>query len=76
MWRKEVILELTDFGMGKMLKWINNFLENRKIRMRVEDQVSDYQETENGSPQGMVLSPTLFNVITRSNIHVYIASRL
>ena len=31
--------------------------------MRVEDQVSDYQETENGSPQGVVLSPTLLNVI-------------
>ena len=46
-----------------MLKWINNFLENRKIRVRVEDQVSDYQETQNGSPQGVVLSPTLFNVI-------------
>ena len=52
---KGVILKLSEFGIkGKMLKWINNFLENRKIRVRVEDQVSDYQETKNGSPQGMV----------------------
>ena len=64
MWKKGVILKLSEFGIkGKMLKWINNFLENRKIRVRVEDQVSDYQETQNGSPQGVVLSPTLFNVI-------------
>ena len=40
-----------------------NFLAKRKIRVRVENQVSDYQETKNGSPHGVVLSPTLFNVI-------------
>ena len=51
MWKKGVILKFSEFGIkGKMLKWINNFLENRKIRVRVEDQVSDYQETQNGSP--------------------------
>ena len=62
--RKRVILKLTEFGIkGKMLKWINNFLAKRKIRVSVENQVSDYQETENGSPHGVVLSPTLFNVI-------------
>ena len=64
MWRKGVILKLTEFGIkGKMLKWINDFLVDRKIRVKVEDQVSDYQKTDNGSPQGVVLSPTLFNVI-------------
>ena len=49
MWKKGVILKLSEFGIkGKMLKWINNFLENRKNRVRVEDRVSDYQETQNG----------------------------
>ena len=64
MWRKGIILKLTEFGIrGKMLIWINDFLVDRKIRVKVLDQVSDYQKTENGSPQGVVLSPTLFNVI-------------
>ena len=64
MWRKGVILKLTEFGIkGKMLKLINDFLVDRKISVKVEDQVSDYQKTDNGSPQGVVLSPALFNVI-------------
>ena len=56
------MLKLTQFGIkDKMLKWINDFLLNGKIKVRAEDQKSDFQETENGSSQGVVLSPTLFN---------------
>ena len=29
-----------------MLKWINDFVAYRKIRVRVEDQVSEFQETQ------------------------------
>ena len=42
-----------------MLKWINDFVANRKIRVRVEDQVSEFQETQSF----FLLSPALFNVI-------------
>ena len=45
MWRKGVILKLTQFRIkGKMLRWINDFLADRKIRVKVEDQVSDFQK--------------------------------
>ena len=51
-----------------MQKWINYFLLNRQIRVRLGDKESGSQETENGSTQAVVLSPTLVNVImgTRS----------
>ena len=56
------MLKLTQFGIkDEMLKWINDCLHNRKIKVRAEDQKSDFQETENGSSQGVVLSLTLFN---------------
>ena len=34
-----------------------------KIRVKIDDECADFQEQENGSPQGAVLSPTLFNAI-------------
>ena len=64
MWRSGVILKLTEYGIkGRTLKWIRNFLTDRKIRVKIDDECVDFQEQENGSPQGAVLSPTLFNVI-------------
>ena len=64
MWRSGVILKLTEYGIkGRTLKWIRDFLTDRKIRVKIDDECADFQEQENGSPQGAVLSPTLFNVI-------------
>ena len=64
MWRKGTLQKLTEFGLkGKMLKWIQDFLTCRKIRVRVGTDQSDFKDSENGSPQGSVLSPILFNVI-------------
>ena len=64
MWRSGVILKLTEYGIkGRTIKWIRDFLTDRKIRVKIDDECADFQEQENGSPQGAVLSPTLFNVI-------------
>ena len=46
-----------------MLTWIQDFLTGRKMNVRVGSDISDYQECENGSPQGSVLSHILFILI-------------
>ena len=46
--------------MGKRL------LTDQKLRIKINDQCSNFQELENGSPQGAVLSLMLFNVIADS----------
>ena len=43
--------KLTKFGIeGRMLGWIQDFLDGRKIRVRVADEHSEYVGYENGSP--------------------------
>ena len=64
MWTRGVIDRLVHFGIhGKMLTWIRDFLTGRKMNVRVGSDISDYQECENGSPQGSVLSLILFILI-------------
>ncbi len=64
MWTKGVIFQLKSKGItNRMLKWIDNFLTGRKIRVRLGQDHADYQSVENGSRQGSVLSPILFNII-------------
>ncbi len=51
MWTKGVIFQLKSKGItNRMLKWIDNFLTGRKIRVRLGQDHADYQSVENGSP--------------------------
>ena len=60
----DTLIKFNDFGInGKMFHWIHNFLNGRKIQVRVGNDTSDIHDLENGCPQGGVLSPILFNVI-------------
>lgn len=64
MWTKGVLSQLTRFGIkGKLLAWIQDFLKDRKIQVKVGSDISELKDLDNGSPQGSVLSPILFNVI-------------
>ncbi len=64
MWTKGAIRQLIKKGItNRMLVWIDNFLTGRKIRVRVGADHADHQIIENGSPQGSVISPILFNIM-------------
>ncbi len=48
---------------GRMFNWIHSFLFDRSIQVRVGSSFSKIYYTENGTPQGSVCSPILFNVM-------------
>ena len=48
---------------GKLLAWIEDYLKDRTARVRFQGHLSEFYNLENGTPQGGVLSPTLFNVL-------------
>ena len=59
-----ILYELTKMGVkGNLLSWVRNYLTNRKARVIFQGQASPYMQLENGTPQGGVISPTLFNVL-------------
>ena len=61
---KECMLEnLAETGItGKMYNYIQNFLENRTFKVRVGNSMSETKTQQHGTPQGAVLSPTLFSL--------------
>ncbi|KAK3889215.1 hypothetical protein Pcinc_006786 [Petrolisthes cinctipes] len=49
--------------LGRMLAWLRDFLQHRRGRVRFQGHKSSFQEMENGTPQGSILSPLLFNLL-------------
>lgn len=46
-----------------MYHWVKNFLFGRKIEVRVGTALSSSHPVENGTPQGSVCSPVLFDIM-------------
>ena len=62
-WRFGIMKELYRMGIkGKMIRFINSFLSDRYIKVRVGSCISRPFFQEEGVPQGSVLSVTLFAV--------------
>ena len=62
-WHKGLLYKIRQIGIkGNSYKWIKNFLENRTFTVLVQNSTSIKINSENGVPQGSVLSPTLFNI--------------
>ena len=61
----DVILEeLVNKGVrGKLLRWLDGYLSNRKAKVWCQGCESDEMSMELGTPQGGVLSPMLFNIL-------------
>lgn len=64
-WHVGLVYKLSKMGVkGKMLRWIEEYLRNRKFRVLFEGVYSTERKMNCGVPQGSVLSPLLFNVMT------------
>jgi ribonuclease HI len=63
---------------GQLLKWLHNYMHNRKITVTVDGKESPEVSLSAGTPQGAVLSPLLFNLMLSDipqldgiNLHIY-----
>ena len=62
-WRYGILKHLHKSGLkGRLPNFIESFLEDRTIQVRVGSTLSDLYDQEQGVPQGAILSTTLFNV--------------
>ena len=63
-WSEGLLNKLSLHGVnGRMLRWISDFLTGRSIRVAVGGIISNCFEMQNGTPQGSILSPILFNIM-------------
>ncbi|KAK3609526.1 hypothetical protein CHS0354_041577 [Potamilus streckersoni] len=75
-WTKGLISKLNKFGIkGRLHRWIENFLSNRTFKVQVGKDTSQPQDLDNGTPQGSVISPILFNLMVNdlaNDIHTLV----
>ena len=62
-WRYGILKDIHKLGLrGRLPKFIENFLADRAMQVRVGSSLSDYYDQEPGVPQGGVLSTTFFSI--------------
>ncbi|VDI82655.1 Hypothetical predicted protein [Mytilus galloprovincialis] len=63
-WKFGLLNKMVKIGIkGNMLGWVNSFLTNRTIQVKINNTLSDTLTIQNGTPQGSCISPTLFNIM-------------
>ena len=76
-WRHGIILEMHRVGnRGNLASFVKNLVSERKIQVRVGSSLSTPMELSEGTPQGSILSCTLFlmainNISNRLPVNVY-----
>ena len=62
-WKYGILRDLQEFGVkGRLTNFVESFLANRSIQVRVGSTLSDTFGLCQGVPQGSILSTTLFNI--------------
>ena len=62
-WKYGILRDLHEFGVkGRLANFLESFLANRSIQVRVGLTLSDTFGLSQGVPQGSILSTTLFNI--------------
>jgi hypothetical protein len=62
-WHSGLLYKLSKLEFStNLIKLIGSVLSNRKFSVSVEGEMSTPREMQAGVPQGLVLSPTLFNM--------------
>ena len=60
---KEVVFFMKGYGIqSNVLRWIAEWLEDRKQRLQLNGHRSGWTEVRSGVPQGSVLKPLLFTI--------------
>lgn len=60
-WKQPTVEKMSQWGLhGNVIQFVKNFLLNRKIQVRANGVSSQQRTLQNGTPQGSVLSVTLF----------------
>ena len=55
---------------GRLLKYLHNFLTNRTFNVKYKETFSEKKNMEYGLPQGTILSPHLFNIMTMDLLEI------
>uniref|UniRef100_A0A671QSF3 Reverse transcriptase domain-containing protein n=1 Tax=Sinocyclocheilus anshuiensis TaxID=1608454 RepID=A0A671QSF3_9TELE len=64
LWKEGLLIKLKSLGIGgRIYNWVQDFLFDRKIQVKVGEEYSRVYTVENGTPQGSVCSPLLFNIM-------------
>ena len=63
-WHTGVLYKLKEHGItGNCFQYLRNFLEGRKIQVKVGSSLSEIETLTRGTPQGAILSPLLFSIL-------------
>ena len=66
-----ILISLVRKGIkGHILAWNKNYLMNRQARVKFQGTFLTYKNLENGTPQGGILSPYLFNLLKENLLNL------
>lgn len=67
LWKEGLLIACYDPGFRcRMFNWIKNILCNQMIKAKVGSELPEELEIDDGTPQGSVSNPTLFNIQVNS----------